>query len=521
MNIENLLDIISDPDLLPQRKKHYGIFYGRVLDIHDPMQLGRIRVMTPHYYGMPIEGIPWASYSSPGNGGSKNVGFYFLPILGSIVTVSFIGGDLEFPVWFGGVPGSPDGESDAYVSSLDPKAPYGDPVLSWDFTRVNSITTPSGNRILLDDYRYDSSVPFQTNTRRIEIVEAKGHYLKIIECVDPSDLDSKARIELATVRDDNSKIRFLNLDDEDQSITISGPDSSDSDTHEIRIDTLEDFIRIKSSNNYQFILDDGNNISKWSMTRQGTDEEGFRIVFDNSLKQAQFKSIDDRFGFIVKDTAAGYWSFVSPFTTSESIEAAIVIDRSLYGPMGGRATIGIVSGEDRMGSNGIFIDPGFSAGSQSRPQSVTIFGSGGLSSTFPQSPSSVIRLISKSKGSNMPDGQILLGQTDGSNTIVMTPTASKIEVTSSGQLNVLSHTYNLNCDTYNLNSTNANISASSLLLNSFQIIMSGPRVHDYFQHYHEVDLSIPPNIGAWYVQVGPTPIPVQQVATPVITGVPK
>lgn len=507
MSMEHLVELISNPDLLPQRARHYGVYYGIVEDIHDPALLGRIRVRAPHYVGLPVDALPWAAYSSPGGGGFSGIGIYFLPVVGSSVLVTFLGGDPQYPVWLGAVPGAPDDVPDTYVSSMDPASPYGQTLVSWDYTKVTTITTQSGHKIILDD-----NFSGAQDAKRILIETSRGHFFRMIESKNADAFsEHNALIELATVRDDDDKsaIRRIALDNDLENITITGPDTADSGTHEIEISSPEDYIRAKTNRGYTMLLDDKNQKIKLFTTRPGTDEEGFRLEFDNPAKRFEIRSIEDRFGITCLDNDSGYLAMIAPYTKSNGQrKAAIVIDRSAYGAFGGDPFILISAGEESAGSNGILVDPGFAVGGESRPQGITIYGQGTTSGPYPQGYTDVIQIISKDKGSSSPAGQITIGKLDGSHTIRLIPTSDKIEIKTTGELDIrfatnykltgeLSSTIEEKAGTVKIESINNNMTLKSQV-----ITMEGPIVHNYFRHYHEIDLAHVNNLGKmWAVLV--------------------
>lgn len=511
MNYESLIELISDPDMLPQRRKHYGMFYAEVVDNKDPLLLGRLKVRTPHYINTPESMIPWASYSSPGGGGSDGVGFYFIPTIGSQVCVSFICGDPEFPVWLGAVPSAPGEVAETHVSKLDPTSPYGQTVQEWDFTKFNSITTPSGHRIVLDD-----NVISDVNVKRILIESSAGHFLRMIESKDLAVAGSKALLEIGTVRGDKSILRRLALDDDAEKITITGPDQADNNVHEIEINSADDFIRAKTSRGYTLVLDDQNEKIELFTTKEGNGR-AHSISLSNRDKRFEIKTHDERFGLISVDTAGGFmgmfgtpqvsWDPSSQQRPENVATASIKIDRrpELTGQTSGPVII-LAAGEDIIGSNGILFDPGSEG---QRPQSVIIYGAGNPQGTgLPTGFQDGIWLVSKSKGSSSPSGQIKIGRSDGRHSIILTPTDSKISIFSrdeiyqeaTGAHRVMSLEALLQgVSSAEIRTGNGNGTASIRLI-STSIMMSGPTVHDYFRHYHEIPMTGPNGAGSTNAQ---------------------
>jgi hypothetical protein len=78
-----------------------GQYCGIVVDIEDPLNLGRIRVEVFGFFdGLDIALIPWAS---PGNGfsggSSSGSGSYSVPKLNSVVNVQFDNGNIYCPTY--------------------------------------------------------------------------------------------------------------------------------------------------------------------------------------------------------------------------------------------------------------------------------------------------------------------------------------------------------------------------------------------------------------------------------------
>lgn len=501
--MENIIDLISNPDLLPQRERHYGIFYGVVEDNHDPLQLGRLRVRVPHYQGFPINSIPWATYSAPGNGGWDRNGFYFIPEVGSCVTVIFLGGMTQYPVWLGAVPGIPDGIPDTFVSRIDPQQPYGQAVEGWDYVKFHSITTQSGHRLIFDDNETEQG----NDVRRIMLESARGHYLRIVDSKNSNVANEhNALIEIATVRDstDLTAIRRISLDNDLEKIIISGPDTADSGVHEITISSPEDHIKAKTNRGYTLVLDDQNELVDLFTTLPGTSDTGFRMRFDNPAERMEIKSLHDRFAITCLDTPSGYIAMSSPYDLDTSgRRAGVFIDRRPYGDSGDPVIV-ISSGDDIAGSNGILVDPG-SAGQ--RPQAVTIYGKGVSSDPLPDGYEDVVQVVSKSNGTQFLDGQITIGKLNSSNTIRLTPSTSLIQLITSKIQMQASSSVIVTSNLFRTQGGDAVLDASSLgnrvTLKSQYISMEGPTVHNYFRHYHDIDLSHPDNIGKWSVELAP------------------
>ena len=80
------------------RDAHYS---GQVVDIEDPLKLGRIKVAVFGFFdGLDTELLPWAVPSNNTSGGSDTGGgFFSVPKLDSVVDVKFDNGNIYCPMY--------------------------------------------------------------------------------------------------------------------------------------------------------------------------------------------------------------------------------------------------------------------------------------------------------------------------------------------------------------------------------------------------------------------------------------
>jgi uncharacterized protein involved in type VI secretion and phage assembly len=76
--------------------KLYGKYRGTVTDTVDSLGRGRLKVQVPQVLG---ESEMWALPCVPYAG--KDVGFLFLPKVGTMVWIEFEAGDPSYPIWTG------------------------------------------------------------------------------------------------------------------------------------------------------------------------------------------------------------------------------------------------------------------------------------------------------------------------------------------------------------------------------------------------------------------------------------
>jgi phage baseplate assembly protein gpV len=94
--MENLLSDLID-SLTGQQDKFFGVVVGKVIDLADPLFLGRVQVQLPFIDSLDLS--PWARVATPMAGPSH--GMYFIPNPGDEVLVAFENGDVNVPYILG------------------------------------------------------------------------------------------------------------------------------------------------------------------------------------------------------------------------------------------------------------------------------------------------------------------------------------------------------------------------------------------------------------------------------------
>lgn len=79
------------------KKKFYGVTAGRVINVLDPLMLGRVQVQLPFIDSLDLS--PWARVATLMAG--PTVGSYFLPNMGDEVLIAFEQGDVNVPYVIG------------------------------------------------------------------------------------------------------------------------------------------------------------------------------------------------------------------------------------------------------------------------------------------------------------------------------------------------------------------------------------------------------------------------------------
>jgi phage baseplate assembly protein gpV len=79
-------------------QRYFGNYLATVVDVNDPMKLGRIRVQADMFADTMDQPI-WASISRPAAGNKQGV--FFTPKTGDQVILGFISGDVREPIVMG------------------------------------------------------------------------------------------------------------------------------------------------------------------------------------------------------------------------------------------------------------------------------------------------------------------------------------------------------------------------------------------------------------------------------------
>lgn len=79
------------------QRKFYGVAVGKVINVADPMTLGRVQVQLPFIDDLDLS--PWARVATPMAGPTH--GHYFIPNIGDEVLVAFEHGDINAPYIIG------------------------------------------------------------------------------------------------------------------------------------------------------------------------------------------------------------------------------------------------------------------------------------------------------------------------------------------------------------------------------------------------------------------------------------
>jgi phage baseplate assembly protein gpV len=123
--IEELLEEAAET-IAGLKTKYFGVVTGRVLDVLDPMTLGRVQVQLPFIDSADLS--PWCRVASPMAGMLS--GHYSLPSIGDEVLVAFEHGDVQVPYIVGSL-----------WNALSPP-PFPTPLLE-----MRAIRTPIGNQV--------------------------------------------------------------------------------------------------------------------------------------------------------------------------------------------------------------------------------------------------------------------------------------------------------------------------------------------------------------------------------------
>jgi phage baseplate assembly protein gpV len=112
------------------KRKFYGVTVGRVVDLLDPLTLGRVKVQLPMIDDLELS--PWARVAVPMAGLMH--GHYFIPNVGDEVLVAFENGELAAPYILGSL----------WTATAPPPLPSPIP-------QIRTIRTLVGNQIVLTE----------------------------------------------------------------------------------------------------------------------------------------------------------------------------------------------------------------------------------------------------------------------------------------------------------------------------------------------------------------------------------
>jgi len=120
----------SDGASAEAEPKVYGVVVGRVIDLLDPLMLGRVRVQLPAIDALDLS--PWARVAMPA--ASLASGMYWLPNIEDEVLVVFERGDLQAPYVIGCL----------WSAVMVPPLPSPVP-------QIRLLRTPTGNQIMFTE----------------------------------------------------------------------------------------------------------------------------------------------------------------------------------------------------------------------------------------------------------------------------------------------------------------------------------------------------------------------------------
>jgi len=127
--IEDLFEQV-EVSIADVKKKFYGVATGRVINLADPMTLGRVQVQLPFLDSVDLS--PWARVAT-GLAGPLH-GHYFLPNIGDEVLVAFEHGDVNAPYIIGSL-----------WNALSP------PPMPTPLAQISGMRTLMGNQIVFTD----------------------------------------------------------------------------------------------------------------------------------------------------------------------------------------------------------------------------------------------------------------------------------------------------------------------------------------------------------------------------------
>lgn len=127
--MEDTLESIES-SLDEAKERFYGVAVGKVINVVDPLMLGRVQVQIPFIDSLDLS--PWARIAQPMAGISH--GFYFVPNIDDEVLIAFEQGDVNAPYIIGSL-----------WNSMAP------PPLPSPLPQIRAIRTLAGNQIVFTE----------------------------------------------------------------------------------------------------------------------------------------------------------------------------------------------------------------------------------------------------------------------------------------------------------------------------------------------------------------------------------
>ncbi len=140
--LEQLTESLEDV-----RRKFYGVTVGKVINLVDPMMLGRVQVQLPFIDDTDLSA--WARVAVPMAGIAH--GHYFIPNIGDEVLVAFEQGDINAPYVLGSLwnATSPPPLPSPVVQIRKLRTPIGNEIMFTEVPPSITIMTPQGQTITM------------------------------------------------------------------------------------------------------------------------------------------------------------------------------------------------------------------------------------------------------------------------------------------------------------------------------------------------------------------------------------
>lgn len=272
----------------------YNSFYrAYVVSNDDPLNLGRVQVRIPALHpsdSTPVVSLPYA-YPACMSGLGNQVGQFILPVVGSIVWVTFEYSEEHRPIYFGGIPTTyADGKTQYYGWNINgglPKEITEDDIPSeYNGTQAIVYKSPTGAILYFDN---------DDTNNKIILKDSHGQALKIISATDTEE-DQIRFLELRSTDD-----TYVRLYDDKFVIVVNGD--------EIVFDgTVDDYNRLShkpSINNVTLI--DNKTSSDLGLQDTLVSGDNIKTINNQSLLGSGNISIEDKNFVFTQTTATDTW----------------------------------------------------------------------------------------------------------------------------------------------------------------------------------------------------------------------
>lgn len=224
----------------------YNSFYrAYVVSTDDPLNLGRVQIRIPALHSNLSGAVLPYAYPASMSGLGNQVGQFILPVVGSLVWVTFEYSDEHRPIYFGGIPTQyAEGKVQSYGWNVNGGLPK-------EVTEDDIPTEYTGTQAIVYKSPTGAILYFDNNdlTNKVILQDSHGQAFKLISATDAVTEDNVRFVELRSTDD-----TYVRLYDDKFVIVINGD--------EIIFDgTADDYNRLSNKPSVNGVILEGNKTS--------------------------------------------------------------------------------------------------------------------------------------------------------------------------------------------------------------------------------------------------------------------